>query len=396
MTKTKLKNFMLSILCILCLIPALILTVMGKITFSHSGGPPTMGVIIGPIVGLDDVIISDQPTTNEWSSSTGVSQATPYADGGLRRYSSLFVINDKFNESHGDWKYSSFVKYFKIVRTDGRPIYDDDGVLDVRWWKNGVFTTSDEVVDYAADLYVKTQILNYNWKGFLGTVLNAKFKSGAYFDITWDRGEDPDDSIISYVHDKDANNMSSGNYRNNGVNPGPEYYKLCSMDYCNSPYVTVCLCATGYWENGWWSGSYDYKDIYSFMSGFMPRASRNWSNTLTASGAKTSTYNGKTAYYMAKSYNAIASNLNNYIKVNGVEATPTYGTSVAPYKDGHHILISDEGYTKVEIENGSEGSYTTYYCFVDTTLPDVSFNYHNTNALDTQRAGSITTATNGA
>ena len=397
MTKTKLKNFMLSILCILCLIPAFILTVMGKITFSHSGGPPTMGVIIGPIVGLDDVIISDQPTTNEWSSSTGVSQATPYADGGLRRYSSLFVINDKFNESHGDWKYSSFVKYFKIVRTDGRPIYDDDGVLDVRWWKNGVFTTSDEVVDYAADLYVKTQILNYNWKGFLGTVLNAKFKSGALLEIEWCREEDPEDSIISYVHDKDANNMGSGNYRNNGVNPGPEYYKLCDMHYSSgSPYVTVCLSATGYWENGWWGGSYDYKDIYSFMSGFMPRASRNWSNTLTASGAKISTYNGKTAYYMAKSYTAIASNLNNYIKVNGVEATPTYGTSVAPYKDGHHILISDEGYTKVEIENGSEGSYTTYYCFVDTTLPDVSFNYHNTNALDTQRAGSITTATNGA
>lgn len=354
-----------------------------------------MGVIIGPIVGLDDVIVNE-PTTNEWSSTTGVSRDVAYTDGGLRKYNSLYVVNDKFNVSHGDWKYSSFVKYFRIVRTDGRPIYDDDGVLDVRWWKNGEFTTSDEVVDYAADLYVRTQILNYNWKGFLGTVLNAKFKSGALLEITWDRGEDPEDSILSYVHDRDANNMGSGNYRNGGVNPGPEYYKLCSMDYCDSPYVTVTLIATGYWENGWWGGSYDYKDIYSFMSGFMPRANRDWNNTLTAIGATMGTYKGATAYYMAKPYTAIASNLNNYIKVNSVEATPQYGTSVAPYKDGHHILISDEGNTKLEIENGSENSYTTYYCFVDTKLPDVSFNYHNTNALDTCNVGSITTGTNGA
>ena len=38
-------------------------------------------------------------------------------------------------------------------------------------------TGYDEVVNYAADLYVKTQIMPYNYNGFLGTVLNAKYFS---------------------------------------------------------------------------------------------------------------------------------------------------------------------------------------------------------------------------
>lgn len=392
--KKSMKRFWISILCVFCILPAIFLA-SGKFTIRKPGGFSTMGVIIGPIVGLDDALLVDPPAENEWSSATGVVRNTAYTDGGLRNYKSLYVVNDKFSKSNGDFKYSSFVKYFKIERTDGRPIYDDDGVLDVRWWSNGVFTASDEVVDYAADLYVRTQVLNYNYKGFLGTILNAKFKSGAYFDITWDRGEDPEESITSNVHDKNANNMGSGNYRNGGVNPGPEYYKLTDMHYHNSPYVTVVLNGTGYWENGWWGGCYDYVDIYSFMSGFMPRANRNWSNSLTSSAAQ-GTYNGKVAYYSPKSFTPVATNLNNYIKVNGVQATPTYGSSVAPYKDGHHISISSEGRTDIEIENGSEGSYTTYYCFVDTKLPDVSYTYHNANALDKRVAGSIMTNANGS
>ena len=388
------KKLWITLLLIVCILPALILST-GKFTVRKPGGFSTMGVIIGPIV-LPEDMIPEEPAENEWSSSTGVVRQTAYTDGGLKAFSSLYVVNDKFNSSNGDFKYSSFVKYFKIVRTDGRVIYDDDGVLDVRWWKNGVFTESDEIVDYAADIYVKTQVLNYNYKGFLGTILNAKFKSGAKFIVTWDGGEDPWDSQEFSVHDKNANNMGSGNYRNNGVNPGPEYYKLCSMDYCNAPYVTIELSGTGYWENGWWGGSYDYVDINSFMSGFMPRSNRNWSNTLKGGSAAIGTYQGATAYYSPKAFTAVATNLNNFIKLNGVQATPTYGSTVAPYKDGHHISISDEGYTFVEIENGGEKVYTPYYCFVDTKLPDVSYTYHNGNALDTRKVGTITTGSTGA
>ena len=172
MKNKSMKKFWQTLLCVICVIPA-ILIATGSYRIQKPGGMSTMGVIIGPIILPDDDVINGGTTTNtinEWSSTTGVVANKPYDDGGLRAYKSLYVKNDKFNVSNGDWKYSSFVKYFKIVRTDGRPIYDDDGVLDVRWWKDGNFTESDEIVNYAADLYVKTQVLNYNWKGFLGNL----------------------------------------------------------------------------------------------------------------------------------------------------------------------------------------------------------------------------------
>lgn len=393
--KKSMKNFWITLICLCVVLPSLLFAT-GNYKLQKPGGMSTMGVIIGPIILPEDGMLPDTNvnTTNEWSSSTGVARQTAYSDGGLKAFKSLFVVNDKFNVSNGDWKYSSFVKYFKIERTDGRVIYDDDGVLDVGWWTNGNFVVGDEVVDYAADLYVRTQVLNYNWKGFMKTILNAKFKSANLY-ITWDSGEDPWDSIESPVHDKNANNQGSGNYLNNGINPGPEYYKLADMHYCDAPYVTVELSANGYWENGWWGGSYDYVDIYSFMSGFMPRANRNWSNTLKSS-AKVGTYKGKTAYYSPKEFVSVVTNLNNYVKIDDVQATPVYGSQVAPYKDGHHITISNNGKTKVDIENGSENSYTTYYCFVDTTLPDVSYTYSNSNAQNTRKAGNINTNADGA
>jgi len=354
-----------------------------------------MGVIIGPIVLPDDDVLIEEPKTDYWSAVTGVVRNTPYTNGALRDYNELYVVNDKFNTEYGGWKHTSFIQYLKIVRTDGRPIYDDDGVLDVRWWKNGIFTESDEVVNYAANLHVKTQVMPYNFNGFFGTVLNAKYQSGATINITWDRGQDPEDSLSYSIHDKNANIMGSGNYRNNGVNPGREYYQLCDMHYCNSPYVTVDIQGTGYWENGWWGGSYDHTKVNAFISGFMPRANRDWTNNLTTKAIK-GTYRGKTAYYFPKNYDVVATNLNNYVKINGVQTTPKYGTSVVPFKDGHHIAISNEGYTLVEIENGSENVYTPYYCFVDTILPDIEYVYHNSNALENRTVGMITTNANGA
>ena len=116
------KKLLISILCALCLIPTFLIA-RGTLSIKHNSGPSTMGIIIGPIVGLDDIITDDDSSTNDWSSSTGVKQDTPYTDGALRPYSSLFVKNDKFNTDYsGGWQYASFVKYLKIVRTDGRTI----------------------------------------------------------------------------------------------------------------------------------------------------------------------------------------------------------------------------------------------------------------------------------
>ena len=312
-----------------------------------------------------------------------------YPEGQLNAYPDLTVVNHTKDTSYGGWKYASFVDYFKVVRTDGRAIYDDDGILDVSWWKDGNFGYSDEIIDYQSEIWVKTNLMPYNYKGFLGTILNTKFKSGAYFEITWDRGEDPEDVLVSYVHDNNSNTMGSGSYRNNGVNPGDEYYKLCDWDYCSSPYITIVLRGTGYWENGWWGGSFDYTDIYSFMSGFMPRSNRNWSNTLTADYDYVSQYGN--VFFSPSAYIVTSSNLNNYTKVNGLKQIPIESSNCLPYADGLKMAIINEGVTTVEIEDGAEGKYTTYYCVLDSMIPDVTFNYENTNAIDNFSKGSIIT-----
>ena len=398
MTKV-LKNISLLILCIVCFIPYL-LVLTGHAQIIRGSGGSTMGVIIGPVILPGDggiVIDSEIPVQNDWSAVTGVIKNTPYENGALRSYKSLYVVNDKFTKSYkADRKYASFVKYFKVVRTDGRPIYDDDGVLDVRWWKNGIFTKSDEIIDYAADLYVSTQMLDYDYRGFLGTVLYSKFERGELL-TTFSREQDPEDVFSSPLHDKNPNNYGAGAYKNNGLNPGFEYYKLVDLHKTNSPYVFVELNARAYWENCFWGGCYDYINILDCLSGFMPRANRNWANELiTKEVVEEGFYKGCTTYYSPKDFTVIATNLNNLLKVNDVETSPKYGTSVVPYKDGHHISISEEGLTKVQIENGAEGRYTTYYCFIDETLPDINYTFHNANALEKRVVGNIITNSNGS
>ena len=302
------------------------------------------------------LLVSSMPNiTKEPITSGNQYIQSKYPEGQLNAYSDLTVVNHTKDTSYGGWKYASFVDYFKVVRTDGRAIYDDDGILDVSWWKNGNFGYSNEIIDYQSEIWVKTNLMPYNYNGFLGTILNTKFKSGAYFEITWDRGEDPEDSLYSDIHDKNANTMGSGNYRNGGVNPGDEYYKLCDWDYCSSPYITIVLKGTGYWENGWWGGSYDYTDIYSFMSGFMPRSDRNWSNTLTADYDYVSQYGS--VFFSPSAYIVTSSNLNNYTKVNGLKQIPIESSNCLPYADGLKMAIINEGVTTVEIEDGAEGMF---------------------------------------
>jgi len=270
--KTNYKpNKVLNIVLLLMLCFAFMLNNPNTIGVCHAlaswtpitGFQPGIGVDIGGSTGFDPIITNPNIGDLIYANS----------DNSLKAYDSLTVRNSKLNTEYGGWKYASFVEYFKIVRTDGRKIYDDDGYLDVSWWNsNGTFGNSDEIIDYKSEIWVKTTVMPYNYNGFMNTILNTKFQSGAMLEITWDRGQDPEDSIISYVHDLNANTMGSGNYRNNGVNPGNEYYKLANWDYYTSPYITISLYGTGYWENGWWGGTGGHTNINAFLSGFMPRS----------------------------------------------------------------------------------------------------------------------------
>ena len=391
MTKQKPKHknmfIRLSLLLVLCL--TLLLNNKGTVEVCHAlaswnpitGFQPGISVDIGGGSPILPVITNPSYSDLIYSNS----------DGSLRAFSSLKVRNDKINTNYGGWKHAAFVEHFSVKRTDGRLIYDDDGYLDVSWWNsNGNFGYSDEIVNYKSEIWVKTTISPYTMNGFLGTVQNSKWKSGAYFEITWDRGEDPDDRLYSNVHDKNANTMASGNYRNNGVNPGDEFYKLCDWDYCSSPYITIVLIGTAYFENGWWGGSYDYTDVWAFLSGFMPRSDRNWANTLTSNAIKSGNN-----FYSAKPFVVTASNLNNFVKVNNVKMTPITDQNVVPFKEGFRIAITDEGKTKVSIENGQENQYTDYNCIVDSTLPDVNLVYLNSNGLDKIKENEVTTDSNG-
>ena len=392
------KFWHLSILLVLCL--SLFLTSTNTVQTVHAlsswspqtGFMPGIGIYDGGGASTLPFIIDDN--------NTPIVSTMPYIvttneklPGQLDAYDSLKVVNAEINRKWGDWKYANFVEYFTVKRTDGRKIYDDDGILDVSWWKNGDFGYSDEIIDYQSEIWIKTRVMDYNYNGFLGTILNTKFKSGAYFEVTWDGGEDPWDSLYPSVHDKNANTMGSGNYRNNGVNPGDEYYKLCDWDYCNAPYITIVLVGTGYWENGWWGGSYDYKDIWSFMSGFMPRSDRNWSNTLFTDDS--SVVQIGNYFYSTKPFVVTASNLNNYVKINDIKKTPIEDADVLPFKDGIKMAITNNGTTKVSIENGAENQYTDYYCVIDDEMPLITIRYLNDNGCDRIQQGAIYADANG-
>ncbi len=356
------------------------------------GKDPPQATILPYRPGIDGpIVVSPMPyITPESVASGNLYIQAEYPEGQLNAYEKLTVNNATRWNSYGGWQYASFVEYFTVNRTDGRLIYDDDGTLDVSWWHDdGNFGYSDEIIDYQSEIWVKTTIMPHNWKGFLGTVLNTKFKSGAGFDITWDRGEDPEDSLWSDIHDKNSNTMGSGNYRNGGVNPGDEYYKLCDWDYCSSPYITIVFMGTGYWENGWWGGSFDHTDIWSFMSGFMPRSDRNWSNSLT--GDQNYVIQDGNVLVSPSSFIVTASNLNNYVKINGKKQIPIDSGNCLPYKDGLKMAILNEGITTISIEDGAENAYTDYYCVIDSMIPDVTFNYSNIGAVNNFTKSSIST-----
>lgn len=341
-----------------------------------------MGVIIGPVIFPDDNNNSFVGSIEADYSNANLTAQTPYANGALKSFSSLGIYNTKRDTGYGKFAYLSFCRYFRIVRNDGRVIYDDDGILDVSWDTNN---PTNEIVDYSCRLnYTSTTLPSKN-DGFLWSKRQARLRDGAFYVNYYNYGTylgqdskglpmEPDDSVIKIADIVSSSRPLSG-----------------ANMFC----ITVGVA--GYWKDMTWGSTGDGGWIAENLSGYISVASRNWSNSLSVnSNIAQGTYKGRPAYYSPKDFTPVATNLNNYLKINGVQATPAYGTSVVPFRSGHHIYLTDEGQTKIELEDGAENSYTTYYCFIDETLPDVEFAYHNSNALTNRRVGNITTTSSGA
>lgn len=388
MTKA-LKKISLLILCIVCFIPYL-LVLTGHAQIIRGSGGSTMGVIIGPIILPEDGLIGGGSGWSPDYSSSNLSPNTSYADGALRGYSTIGVYNVvRDTKSWNGFKYASYIRYFRILRTDGRLIYDDDGILDVSTSRTNL---TDEVVNYPSYIYsIETKLPIKSGAGFLWTDQQAKFKSGGELSVTF--------------YFADSSSGSEAHIYDMPTKPSDRTNKLSTIMYENSmggPAKTydcfaVSINATGQYENTFWGNTGGDVSVSANLTNYIAISERDWSNELTTNDyVGKGTYKGCTTYYSPKDFTVIARNLNNLLKVNDVEVTSQYGTSVVPYKDGHHISISEEGLTKVQIENGAEGRYTTYYCIIDETLPDVNYTFHNANALEKRVVGNIITNSNGS
>ena len=388
MKKAKYKIIKSITILLVCIISPIIILTTNLIYFNKANVHSALGVIIGPTVfpGLDGGIGDGTIPANTDYSNANLKQDTPYPDGALRAYSSLGIYNSRRDETDGLLKYLSFVRYFKVVRNDGRYIYDDDGILDTY----DISSLGDEVVDYKAYITATCTTLPHDNGGFFWTERQGRFKDAKLLLKEWKKYSNMNIASIEKTLSKDLPTNPSNQVLNLG-----NLYQDNENTYSNSDLASISFDGTCYWENTFWGGTGDNFILQAGLnSGWFRIKSRDWNNTLTAN-VSSANYRGSTAYYSPKEFTAIASNLNNYVKLNDVRATSQYGTSVVPYKDGHHIYLTDS-FTKVEIENGAENTYTTYYCFIDNTLPEVSYNYLNSNALDNRKVGTITTDTTGA
>ena len=389
MKKTRHQIIKSIIIMLVCIITPIIILSTNLVYYKKTGSHSALGVIIGPTVlpGLDGGIGDGTIPVSSDYSNANLSPSTPYSDGALRAYTSLGIYNTRRDQKDGLLKYLSFVRYFKVVRNDGRYIYDDDGILDVY----DISSLGDEVVDYKAYITATCTKLPHDNGGFFWTERQGRFKDTNIYIKEWKKYSNMDIASIEKTISKSIDTNPSDKV----ITIGNLYDGNTNATYSNSDLATINFDGTCYWENTFWGGTGDNFTLQcNMIGGWFRIQSRDWSNTLTAN-VNSATYLGSTAYYSAKEFTAIARNLNNFIKINEVKATSQYGTSVVPYKDGHHISITDN-FTKVEIENGAENTYTTYYCFIDNTLPDVSYNYLNANALSNRKVGTITTDTSGA
>ncbi len=375
MKKTKSKNILTILIFSVCLFISIALACSGLVS---SGGKSNMGVI-SPFV--DGTVIIPDNSLVHWESpdysNANLEPDTPYSNGVLRRYLFLGIYNQVRNETVSGFHFPQFVRYFEVARVDGRYIYDDDGILDTN--------SSEEVVNYPSMLYSTESTLPVKKDaGPFWTDHQPSFKNG--------------DLEVNFY----SNSTSSTFYYGVPRDPSNNFHSICYIiDKDCKPYISnptkfnVYLNATGQYTNTFWGNTSGSYGMNFNMTYDISMAARDWNNSLKAS-TPSGTYKGKTIYYSPKEFTAIATNLNNLLKINDVQIDPLYGTTVVPFKDGHHITITDVGITKVDLENGSENNYTTYYCMIDNKLPDVSYNYSNTNALDLRKISSITTESSGA
>ena len=175
--RQKVKTILYSILCICCLLPMILLST-GMFQARKPGGMSTMGVIIGPVIFPDDNNNSFVGSIEADYSDANLTAQTPYANGALKSFSSLGIYNTKRDTGYGKFAYLSFCRYFRIVRNDGRVIYDDDGILDVSWNTNN---PTNEIVDYSCRLnYTSTTLPSKN-DGFLWSTRQARLRDGAFY-----------------------------------------------------------------------------------------------------------------------------------------------------------------------------------------------------------------------
>lgn len=376
------KSILLSMLCIFCFIP-IILVANGTFVIKRMGGLSTSCVIIGPIIIPDGTI--DGGISGTYSpdySNYNLTADTPYSNGALRAYSTLGIYNVNRGATDNGFGYAGFVRAMRVKRTDGRMIYDDNGILDVSDKANSL---ASELINYPSYIYsIETDLPVKSNAGFMWTDQQAKFKDTYIKSIYSTAGSSKTVSVKISTNPSDTTRTLTTVMEND--------YSLALE---NQKYMLILLQGTGQYENTFWGNTGGDTSVYHFLSNYIKLGSRDWSNTLSST-SNSGTYKGQTIYYSPKTFTVVATNLNNYVKINDVQATPQYGTSVVPFRDGHHITIDKTGFTKVSIENGAENVYTDYYCFVDTTLPDVSYTYHNSNALTNRKVGNITTDTTGA
>jgi uncharacterized protein YunC (DUF1805 family) len=298
----------------------------------------------------------------------------------LSVYDNLIIQNTKDYIEYNGWQYLDFLS-MKLHRNDGRPIYDNEGYL-----------TFSDPVNYESQIDITTKLMQHKNDGFLGSTLNSKLKntslSAPFLELKY---IDIDSRLTSFsyldtgsIHDLNQN-IGSGNYVNNGINPGIETYKFADIDIENitEPMLAqIYFQGRAYWENAWWGGTGNELNLYESISSLFKIAKRDWNNgLLVQDDLIASEHLDEPIYYYHKPFVVTASNLSNHIKLNDELVTPIENDKIMPYKNGHRIMIDNGGLTKIELESGSENSYETYYVLIDDSVPQVTLNTTNENAL---------------
>jgi len=235
------KKILIGLLCVLCFLPT-ILVASGKMTITRVGGHSTMGVIIGPIVGLDGVIPETSVTVQTDYSSYNLTADTPYTNGALRAYSTLGIYNVNRGETNNGFGYAGFVRAMKVKRTDGRVIYDDDGILDV---SASASSLASELINYPSYIYsIETTLPNKPNAGFMWTNQQAKFKDTYIKSIYSTAG---DSKTVSVKIPTNPSNTT----RTLTTVMGNDF----SLTLANQKYMLILLQGTGQYENTFWGNT---------------------------------------------------------------------------------------------------------------------------------------------